>query len=866
MNYIDEDIFPKNYKHLDVEKRIVQEWERENLFSNFNPNTKNKIFSVDTPPPTASGYLHIGHVFSYSHQDFIVRYRRMRGDEIFYPMGWDDNGLPTERRVQDYFNVRCDPEEKSVMNVFEIVKDNKKNSKPISVSRKNFIELCHIVTTEDEKIFKELFMKIGLSVDWNQEYATIQDLPRKLAQKSFLDLYEKGFVYNTDNPSLWDPEFQTAVAQAEIEDREMPGAFHDITFETEEGTEFIISTTRPELLAACVGVAAHPDDKRFKDLIGKNAITPLFGVKVPIFASDLVDIEKGTGILMVCTFGDNVDVQWWQENKLGTRIIVNKYGRLDEVNFGSKGWESIDSSKANNFYSRIIGKNLKQAKTEIVEMLSNDDNFDYEVALIGKPKPITHSVRFYERSKTPLEILSTRQWFVKLLDKKDMLIKKSREIEWHPDFMKKRFENWTENLQLDWCISRQRFFGVPFPLWYRLDNNMVPDYNKPIIAEISQLPIDPTEDCPKGFSENDRGTPNGFISEKDVFDTWFTSSLSPQIGGKWDENDGFFDKVFPYDIRPQSHEIIRTWAFYTIVKSALHHDEIPWKNVIISGWVLDPDRKKMSKSKGNVVVPNDLIETYGADAVRYWAANARLGSDTANDEQVFKVGKKLVVKLFNASKFVLNGSTQEINLSDITEPLDLSLIYVFNEYLDRITKYMDKFQFAEALNLIEEFFWNYFTDNYIELVKNRSKFTDYGQKTISGSVTLSLILESTLKLFAPFVPMVTEEIWGWMNRKGKSAYKSIHIEKWPEKLDIDFKNITADEIEIAKDAIASVRKEKTNIGLSLGSEVKKVHIIANQKNKIILEKVISDIKDASRTELITIEEDNSQEGIKAVIY
>lgn len=865
MNYIDEDIFPKNYKHLDVEKKIVQEWERENLFSNFNPNTKNKVFSVDTPPPTASGYLHIGHVFSYSHQDFIVRYRRMRGDEIFYPMGWDDNGLPTERRVQDYFNVRCDPEEKSVTNVLEIVKDNKKNSKPISVSRKNFIELCHIVTTEDEKVFKELFMKIGLSVDWNQEYATIQDLPRKIAQKSFIDLYEKGFVYNTDNPSLWDPEFQTAVAQAEIEDREMPGAFHDIAFETEEGTEFIISTTRPELLAACVGVAAHPDDKRFKDLIGKNAITPLFGVKVPIFASDLVDIEKGTGILMVCTFGDNVDVQWWKENNLGTRIIVNKYGKLDEVNFGSKGWESIDTSKANNFYSRIIGKNLKQAKSEIVEMLSNDDNFDYKVALIGKPKPITHSVRFYERSKTPLEILSTRQWFVKLLDKKDMLIKKSSEIEWHPDFMKKRFENWTENLQLDWCISRQRFFGVPFPLWYRLDNNMVPDYNKPIIAEISQLPIDPTEDCPEGFSENDRGKPSGFISEKDVFDTWFTSSLSPQIGGKWDENDGFFDKVFPYDIRPQSHEIIRTWAFYTVVKSALHHDEIPWKNVIISGWVLDPDRKKMSKSKGNVVVPNDLIETYGADAVRYWAANARLGSDTANDEQVFKVGKKLVVKLFNASKFVLNGSTQEINLSDITEPLDISLIYVFNEYLDRITKYMDKFQFAEALNLIEEFFWNYFTDNYIELVKNRSKFNDYGQKTISGSVTLSLILENTLKLFAPFVPMVTEEIWGWMNRKGESAYKSIHIEKWPEKLGIDFKNITADEIEIAKDAIASVRKEKTNIGLSLGSEVKKVHIIANQKNKIILEKVISDIKDASRTELITIKEDNSQEGIRAVI-
>jgi len=864
MNYINEDIFPKNYKHLDVERKIVQEWDKENLYSNFNPDTKKKIFSVDTPPPTASGYLHIGHVFSYSHQDFIVRFRRMRGEEIFYPMGWDDNGLPTERRVQDYFNVRCDPEEKSVENILDKIEENKKSSSALKVSRNNFIELCHIVTTEDEKVFKELFMKIALSVDWNHEYTTIQDLPRELAQKSFIDLHEKGFVYNTDNPSLWDPEFQTAVAQAEIEDREMPGAFHDIRFQTDSGESFIISTTRPELLAACVGVAAHPEDKRFKHLIGKNAVTPLFGVEVPIFGSELVDMEKGTGILMVCTFGDNVDVQWWQENNLDTKIIVNKYGRLDEVDFGSKGWESKNPEEANIYYSRISGKNLKQAKTEIVEILSNKDNFEGEPALVGKPKEITHSVRFYERSKTPLEILSTRQWFVKLMDKKELLIEKSNQIDWHPDFMRKRFENWTENLQLDWCISRQRFFGVPFPLWYKLDQSSKPDYNNPIVANISDLPIDPTEDTPLGYSESDRGKPNGFIGEKDVFDTWFTSSLTPQIGGKWDKNDDFLDKVFPYDIRPQSHEIIRTWAFYTVVKSALHHNEIPWKNVIISGWVLDPDRKKMSKSKGNVVVPNDLIETYGADAVRYWAANARLGSDTTNDEQIFKVGKKLVVKLFNASKFVLNGAPESIDIKNITEPLDLSTVHLFNEYLDQITKNMENFQFSEALNKLEDFFWNYFTDNYIELVKNRSKFNDYGQKTTSGLTTLRLILENLLKLFAPFTPMITEEIWGWVYRNNNTNYQSIHLEKWPEKINLDFKDINSEPLIIAREAIGAVRKEKTNIGLSLGAEVKKVSLIINKDIQSALGSVIDDVKDASRSQSIVIKTD-SGEGIRASI-
>ena len=853
--------FEKNYNHLEVEKRIVNNWEDNKIYYGINLDNK-KLFSIDTPPPTASGYLHIGHVFSYSHQDIIARFKRMNGFEIFYPMGWDDNGLPTERRVQDYFNVRCDPDEKSVENIQEFVEKIDKKSNPVKVSRKNFIELCHIVTTEDEKVFKDLFMKIGLSVDWDQEYATIQDIPREIAQRSFIDLYKKGNVYNVQSPSLWDPEFQTAVAQAEIEDREVPGAYHDIEFETSDGSSFVISTTRPELLAACVGIATHPDDKRFKNLIGKTAITPLFEVEVPIFSSELVDKDKGTGILMVCTFGDNVDVQWWKEEKLETRIIVNKFGRLKEVDFNSQNFKSKKPKKANDFYKMIEGKNLKQAKKIIVEMLSEPLNFNNKAALVSQPREIMHSVRFYERSKTPLEILSTRQWFVKLLDKKKMLLEKSKQIEWHPTFMSKRFENWTENLNMDWCISRQRFFGVPFPIWYKLNENLQPDYDNPLFPDESELPVDPSEDTPKEFNENQRGKPNGFVGEKDVFDTWFTSSMTPQIGGKWGTGEDFFDKILPYDIRPQSHEIIRTWAFYTVVKSALHHNEIPWKNVIISGWVLDPDKKKMSKSKGNVVVPNDLIEQYGADAVRYWSANARLGADTANDEQVFKVGKKLVVKIFNASKFVLNNfhKIDVLDKSNIKNPLDKSLVFIFNNYLEKITESLNKYQFAEALNLTEDFFWNYFTDNYIELVKNR-RLNGSSADSLSASTTLILILENVLKLFAPFVPMITDEIWLTMY----PDKKSIHLQKWPQKIDVDLNNISSHEFEVAKESIASIRKEKTSNEIGLGKEVEKITITVNKEKIEALNQVLGDVQDAARANNLVINSSEENNEIKSEI-
>ena len=848
------DDFPKNHDFSSSEETIINKWESSGIFKWDAKTSKKEIFSVDTPPPTASGYLHMGHIFSYTHQDFIVRFQRMIGKNIFYPMGWDDNGLPTERRVQDYFNVRCDPSQTSIKNIIEVVKIRDKKSAPLKVSRNNFIELCHLVTQEDEKIFKDVFTKIALSVDWTQEYSTIGELPRKLAQKSFLDLFNKGHIYNTDFPVMWDPGFQTAVAQAEVEDREVEGAFHDIKFSIPEiDKEFTISTTRPELLPACVGITAHPDDKRYKSFFGKKAITPLFGVSVPIFASDLVDPEKGTGILMVCTFGDQVDVQWWKENNLDLRQLLDFYVRFKEIEFGEKVWESSNSEKANSIYKLLIGRTVKQGREIVVENLKNPNNFeDSKIALVGDLKNITHSVRFYERSKVPLEYLNTRQWFVRLMDKKSDLIQKGKEISWHPEFMRKGYENWTENLQADWCISRQRFFGVPFPVWYTLDSDCNPDYENPIIASWEDLPVDPMEDTPKGYEPEQRGKPNGFIGESDVFDTWFTSSLSPQIAAHWDESEDKMHQIFPNNIRPQSHEIIRTWAFYTIVKSLLHHDSIPWKNVVISGWILDPDRKKMSKSKGNVVTPSDLIQEYGTDPVRYWAASARLGTDTAFDEQVFKIGKRLSTKIYNASKFVLSQDALE---GEVKNPLDLSFLANLIEHVDICSNNYNKFNFAESMMVAEKFFWNMFTDNYLELVKNRARQNEDLEQQTSSVATLRLTLNVMLRLFAPVLPIITDEVWSWVFAK-ETGIDSIHSSTWPTKeeiLNYSFKEEEKKLFLTTCDAIRAIRRSKTQNGFRLGAEVKSISLVGTEKDIKLLELAKNDIVTAARCEILNLE-------------
>ncbi|HYM00466.1 MAG TPA: valine--tRNA ligase, partial [Blastocatellia bacterium] len=658
---IDPSKLPAHFESRAAEEKWDQIWAETGAYKYDDSRSREETFIVDTPPPTVSGSLHVGHVFSYTQTDVVVRYRRMLGENIYYPMGWDDNGLPTERRVQNYFHVRCDPHVhyEEGLRLPEAT-DKERKGPPRLVSRQNFIELCLQLTAEDEKAFKALWQRMGLSVDWSQEYSTIDDLSRRIAQLSFLDLYQKGHVYSSDAPTMWDVDFQTAVAQAEVEDRKLQGNFYRVRFGVEGSQDsFIIATTRPELLPACVGVAAHPDDERYKHLFGEQAVTPLFRARVPIFPSDLVDPEKGTGILMVCTFGDATDVFWWREQKFPLRQMLGRNGRLLPLTFGTEGWDSKEPDGANQFYQQLAGKTVKQAQKQIAELLKDPSGSaaGVEAPLVEDPMPIEHSVKFFEKGDRPLEFIPARQWFVRLLDKKERLIEFGEKIKWHPDFMRIRYRNWTENLQFDWCISRQRYFGVAFPMWYRLDQDGRPDYEQPILASPEMLPIDPMQKPAPGYDESQRDKPGGFTGEPDVYDTWFTSSMSPQIGSRWQLDSARHAKLFPTDVRPQSHEIIRTWAFYTIAKSMLHESVIPWKHALISGWILDPDRKKMSKSKGNVLTPMHLIDEYGADAVRYWSSNAKLGADTIFDDNVIKIGRRLVTKIFNASKFVLSQSS-----------------------------------------------------------------------------------------------------------------------------------------------------------------------------------------------------------------
>ncbi len=692
---------PKKYQHGEAEQKWMERWESLGIYRWDDSLPRENTFVVDTPPPTVSGSLHVGHVFSYTHTDIIVRYQRMQQRNIMYPMGWDDNGLPTERRVQNKFGITCNPHLAYDPNWKpEDAADPKQR---IEVSRPNFIEACALVTDEDEAAFEALWRRLGLSVEWQQQYATIDERCRHISQLSFLDLVERGHVFNAESPTMWDVGFQTALAQADLEDREKQGAFHDIRFGVEGGGEIVIATTRPELLPACIAVVAHPSDERYKDYFGKNAVTPLFEAVVPIVASEHADPEKGSGIMMICTFGDAADVEWWKSSGLPIRQIIGKDGRLKPVAFGEEPFISRNPERAAAAYAEIVGKSAKQAKAKVAEMLAEDasDADGAGRALIGEPKPTQQMVKFYEKGEQPIEFITTRQWFIKVLDYKSQLLEQGAKIEWHPAHMRSRYDHWVEGLAHDWCISRQRFFGVPFPVWYPVSADGVVGYSSPIYAEPDSLPIDPLSDTPPGYKPEQRGEPGGFVGDPDVMDTWATSSLTPQIVSKWGLDEARHQKLFPMDMRPQSHEIIRTWAFYTIVKAWMHEQQIPWKHVVISGWILDPDRKKMSKSRGNVVTPQHLLDEYSSDAVRYWTGRARLGVDTAFDDKVFKTGRKLVTKIFNASRFVLmqiaDTEASERSVSAITEPLDRAYVENLRGVISSATKAFDRFDYAAAL-------------------------------------------------------------------------------------------------------------------------------------------------------------------------
>jgi valyl-tRNA synthetase len=896
---------PDRYNTLETEKKQQKFWAQNQVYKWQNDLPKNQTFVIDTPPPTVSGLLHMGHIFSYTQADFVARYKRMRGFDVFYPMGFDDNGLPTERLVEKTIGKKA--------GVYEA--EN---------GRGSFVKECQKIVDEAEVEFENLFNAIALSVDWNQKYQTISQESQQISQASFVDLFNKNLVERRFAPVLWDCVDRTALSQADLVDKEMPSAMHDIVFEidlhpseswdlvqpteipafagmTGKGgmTQIVIATTRPELLPACVAVMVHPEDERYKHLHGKNAVTALFGVKVPIIADELVQMEKGTGAVMCCTFGDETDIKWWQKHKLPLRVMISPDGKLCNLhcpttagkisycdffyydknchvatctptgNFNSIN--CIDLARFYDAYKIIEGKKIKEAKELIIYELINEN-------LLIKSTPITHAVKCAERSGAPIEILTMPQWFVKILDKKEALKQKANECNWYPDYMKIRVEQWIDNLAWDWCISRQRYFGVPFPIWYSKRQG---EEGKILVASFDQLPVDPQRDLPRGYSADE------VQAETDIMDTWATSSISPQLSSKGISSDFCLDKkrhekLFPADLRPQAHEIIRTWAFYTITKALLHEDKIPWKNLMISGWCLAADKTKMSKSKGNVITPQNLIEEKGADVVRYWASASNLGADIAYSEELFKIGGKLITKLFNASKFVAQNfadlttqpSTvkQDVAKNIINEKSDLWILSRLNQTILKAEQEFEQFEYARARQAVEDFFWNDFCDNYLEIVKVRSyglnaekykdvNLTDTQKAQIisgqqSGLFALYHCLEALLKLFSPFIPHITEEL-----------YQAIFLVIFPNKLNsihgrgswCKLENYILDEqaLEIGGvmlEVIFNIRKFKSDSNLSMKTPIQKFSI--NTKTNISA--VIADLQNVCNTAEILIEnQDNS---------
>ncbi len=817
------------------EKFWQNHWKEQGVFDFKNDKTKSETFVIDTPPPTVSGLLHMGHVFSYTQADFVARFQRMSGKDVFYPMGFDDNGLPTERLVEKIIGKKA--------GVYEA--ENGHGS---------FVKKCREEVAAAETEFEALFNSIALSVDWNEKYQTISPESQKISQASFVDLYRKGLVEKKFEPVFWDISDRTALAQADLIDKEVEGTMNYILFGIEGSSEQIeIMTTRPELIPACVAVMVHPDDERYKHLHGQNAITPLFGVKVKIIPDDLVQLDKGTGAVMCCTFGDETDIRWWKKHNLELKVIIGKDGK---INFN---------------HELVADKTIKQAKEAITEALkntrSNHSPLEGETAnvsesvrgqnpsprsqatstlpqgegntpsLLLKQEKITRAVKCAERSGVPIEILVVPQWFIKILDKKELLKSKANECNWYPDYMKVRIDQWIDGLAWDWCISRQRFFGVKFPVWY---SKRAGEEGKILVADADQLPCDPEIDLPRGYSR-DEVTP-----ETDIMDTWATSSISPQLSSKGISAEISFDKdrhekLFPADLRPQAHEIIRTWAFYTIVKAALHQNSIPWKNLMISGWCLAADKTKMSKSKGNVVTPTALIEEKGSDIVRYWASTSHLGADTAYSEEVFKIGQKLVTKLFNAAKFASMNFDLLQKDAKITESSDLWILSRLQQTVSKATQEFNQFEYARAREAIEQFFWHDFCDNYLEICKVRSyglaaeklagldlsdnQKAEIQAKQQSAILTLKTCFNTLLKVFAPFIPHICDEIYSMIFAEEFALNKSINARgNWPKSSEILFSQKHLEIGEAALAVIFEVRKFKSEKNISMKTTVKKLVI------------------------------------------
>ena len=774
----------------EIEEECKKLWEKEKVYK-FDSKSEREIYSIDTPPPTVSGKMHIGHACSYSQSDFIARYKRMKGYNLFYPFGTDNNGLPTERLVEKSLKIKSK-----------------------EMPRTEFIKICNEFIQKELPNFVQDWKDIGISCDWDLKYSTIDDNSRKLSQWSFLDLHKKGRMYRKDAPAMWCPECRTGVAQVEVEDKEIDSFFNDIIFKI-DGEEVKIATTRPELLPACVSLFYHPDDKRYKKYLGKKAKVPLFNFEVPVMEDKRVAMDKGTGIVMCCTFGDQTDMEWQKAYNLPIKLAITDDGKMSDIS------------------GKYQGMKIKDARKQIIEDMKKEN-------LLVKQIPIKHFVNVHERCGTEIEFVKSKQWFVKYLDLKEDLLKWGNELKWFPDFMKHRYENWVKGLQWDWLISNQRYFGVPFPVWYCEDCGEV------ILAKEEQLPVDPIKDkppvtkCPKCGS-------NKIIPETDVLNTWFTSSMTPQISTNLIKDEKIRKKLFPMSLRPQAHEIISFWLFNTLLKSRLHFGKNPWKDAVISGYVTMKG-EKMAKSKGNVINPQEVLEKYGADAMRYWAASAKLGDDFDYQEKDLVTGKKLVTKLMNATKFIfMNLEDYDGKKPKTLEPIDKLFLDKLNILVKNSTENFEKYEYSKVKNEVDSFFWNDFCNNYLEIVKKRV-YKGEGNKKISAQYTLYNSLFTILKLFAPIIPFITEKIYK-ENYKNKEKIKSIHICEWPKFEKI--KENKLDEWVLLLDLISKIRQEKSNAKKPMNAEI---ILTISKDNFSDLKDFIEDLKDVSNA--VEIKEGN----------
>lgn len=806
----------KKYNILEQEQKWQQFWDQNNIYK-FDQASKKPIFSVDTPPPYASAaHLHVGHAMSYTQAEFIIRFKRMQGFNVFYPMGFDDNGLPTERYVEQKYKI----------------------ADKTKISREEFIKLCLQETKEVAKTYTSLWKSLGLSIDWSLLYSTISPMARRISQKSFLDLYKKNLLEHREEPTIWCSSCQTALAQADLEDSEEKSKLNYIKFKIKQENNktikqsdaptlrssdaLIIATSRPELLAACVALYVNPDDSRYKDLINKSAIVPIFHQEVPIKSDPSVDPKFGTGLMMVCTWGDSEDVAKWKKDKLETRLIFDKSGHLNEW---AKPYQ---------------GLNFLEARTKIIEKLQ-------EQKILVKQEDITHVLNVHERCKTPVEFYLTKQWFIKILDNIEDFKRQGSKINWFPLSMKKKYDTWLDGLKWDWNISRERYYGVPFPVWYCSKCHEI------ILPEEKDLPVDPIENKPKNPCPKCQS--NNFIPEKDVMDTWMTSSLTPQINSHWqEENEN--KKLYPMSLRIQAFEIIRTWLFYTIVKSWYHEKSLPWQDVMISGHGLDEQGRKISKSLGNYEPVTNIIKRYGSDSLRYWSAGSNLGNNLRYKEEEVKDGKKLITKLFNASKFCLmflQNSKLEIDSKFKIQnsklyPIDAWILSKLQNTIKTTTRYFNDYEYSKAKKEVYNFFWKNFADNYIELSKSRLYNDENKEAKQSAQATLYICLINILKMFAPILPHITEEIWQTLKQDNKELETSIHISSWPE---IDKKLVNEKQEKLGDqivEILSEVRKTKSNANLAMNKDIKEIIIDSKEKD---LEKFFPDLANATHAQQIS---------------